>query len=170
MKIIIENTDCLFQEVIEFIRSNGFENLLIKETEEPEYIAYYENRLNTLFVNVQSLIEEAELYEIKLKDFIIIMICHELGHVSDQQLPIIEESISKLACDIEFNGYDEEKGNEIIKNRIKLESNGWEIGLKFVPNQLVELYKIRMELGMKNSIHMFKMENEQLRFLMMLEG
>jgi hypothetical protein len=167
MKNLLETNSYLFQEIIKFIKSNGFENLLIKETEEPEYIAFYENRLNTLFVNVRSLIEEAELNEIKLKDYITIMICHELGHVSDQQLPIIEKSIRQLARDIELHGYDEVKGEELIQNRIKIEQNGWELGFKFVPDELIKLYKMRMDLGIKNSLHIFKMENEQLKFLMM---
>jgi hypothetical protein len=121
-------------------------------------------------VNVQSLIKEAELNEIKLKDYITIMICHELGHVSDPELPIIEKANRKLICDIELNGYDEEWGIELTNNRIKIEQNGWELGLKFVPNELVEQYKLRMDLGIKNSIHIFNLENEQLKFLMKLEG
>lgn len=161
------NLEYLFQEIIKFIRLNGFENLLIKETEEPEYIAFYENRLNTLFVNVQSLIEEAELNEIKLKDYITIMICHELGHVSDPQLSTIEEANRKLICNIEKYGYDDVIGNEIINNRINVEYNAWELGLKFVPDELVEMYKMKMVLGVENSLHIFQMENEQLKFLMM---
>jgi hypothetical protein len=167
MKNNLETNSYLFQEIIKFIRLNGFENLLIKEIEEPEYIAFYENRLNTLFVNVQSLIEEAELNEIKLKDYITIMICHELGHVSDPQLPTIEEANRKLICNIEKYGYDDVIGNEIINNRIKVEYNAWELGLKFVPDELVEMYKMKMVLGVENSLHIFKMENEQLKFLMM---
>jgi hypothetical protein len=89
MKNLLETNTYLFQEIIKFIRSKGFEILLIKETDEPEYIAFYENRMNTLFVNVQSLIEESELNVINLTDYITIMICHELGHVSDPQLPSI---------------------------------------------------------------------------------
>jgi hypothetical protein len=39
MKNLLETNTYLIQEIIKFIRTNGFDNLIIKETEEPEYIA-----------------------------------------------------------------------------------------------------------------------------------
>lgn len=132
---IKELEDFEIKDFIEdYLNQLGFKNIKIelKWSWQTKHIMSYNNNENILNVCGDNLRSNASHENIEIKNFIIISLAHELGHIEhskSEEYHILKDRF-KNAID---------KKNK-IKIRIDLEEKAWELGQNFISGDLMELF------------------------------
>jgi hypothetical protein len=104
--------------------------------------AYYEPSSNVIFINQDAIKDNAVKWRLSEEVYLMIVLCHEFGHVLDKERNSEADRLCELYSLLEEGTAtieDEDSIWKIIKQR---ELNAWEIGRSFVPKELHQLYEL----------------------------
>jgi|GEM_PF-4050721 len=102
--------------------------------------ANYDPEHNVIQVDPNKIINEAKAEKLTIKDYIEIVISHELGHSLDEKLNERAQLRSDTYLKIQYQGYSDELADIIINSTYEAEATAYEKGKKFVPLRLMKHY------------------------------
>lgn len=118
----------------------------------------------TLLINEQQITIDSNSYpNISLMDYSTIILLHEIGHISDQNidLPKINQELNKYEKLIESQGYNEKWGKQRKQLKLQAEINAWNYAEKFIDPELKDIYiQIRND-AIKRDSKDYELENER---------
>ncbi|WP_025910685.1 hypothetical protein [Priestia flexa] len=142
-------------------KDNDITGLTIEETAACEYAMYWDKDNKVIGVNVEVLKLEALECKMPLRDYVIILFCHELGHHTDNELENIDRQINIREQFIANNIGDYlETSKEMKELKMMAERRAWEIGKEFVPSYLLIQYKKQTILSLELAEDIFSGEIE----------
>ncbi|MEC1786073.1 hypothetical protein [Schinkia azotoformans] len=99
-------------------------------------IANYNPITNELSFNPSKIISGANNYSLNEGNYLILALSHELGHYLDEK----NKELTQRTNDLLDENYSPDIENELLSINKELEINAWEIGRKFVPDELMDVY------------------------------
>ncbi|MEC1780062.1 hypothetical protein [Schinkia azotoformans] len=125
-----------------FLSVNNIE-IDIKTDETIKEIANYNPITNVLSFNPVKITNGATNYSLNDSDYLILTLSHELGHYLDEK----NKELTQRTNDLLSESHSPEIENELLRINKELEKNAWEIGRRFVPEELMNVYN---QINLKN--------------------
>ncbi|MDB5055628.1 MAG: hypothetical protein JWM44_3678 [Bacilli bacterium] len=124
----------------------------VVESDEYETVANYNQENKIIYINSSMLGEESMQHEIDEKDYLIIILAHEIGHHLDKQLKELNKISTAFFDKIRKGEYEFFNVDDLLAPTIKKEINAWELGRQFVPKYLESKYEMMNKFSMQHRI------------------
>lgn len=130
----------------------------------------YEERM--IKINAKELGASYKKYASSLKDYIIIILCHEIGHYLDESLEETHQEITKRLTKMDTNEFTPKDVLKLFELNYSMENKAKVNGLKFVPQRLINEYNLlnaynlnSTEFDIERRILMYQQNADEKRYM-----
>ncbi|WP_445480449.1 hypothetical protein ACULLL_09920 [Lysinibacillus irui] len=137
----------------------------LKASDEEHYEMSYNLNEHSINYNVKTLKNDLkeDFEDINFEDYFIIILCHEIGHVLDENLEKNHNHTMSLLDKIQQNPFakiNKKFLNDIKNNLIQNEKNAWFIASEIIDESMKKDLNKVMEKSLKDAIETANMEME----------
>ena len=126
-------------------------DVLLAHTDEKGIEAYYSPKEQTLYINESHITEQAEEEGMPVEDYAQITFAHEIGHITDEDLPDIDMRISNYWDMIDCLGYKNKTFDLIKELRMQAEKNAWDRAVLYIKERLKDKLPSIRKKALRNS-------------------
>lgn len=133
----------VIDHVKEFLNKHNINDIILSEGCKESAAATYDFGTKELAINTQIMVKEAERLKLSISEIVCLIISHELGHYLDPDLEKLHYKKIKVMDKIDYEFFTcnlQNLLNEGISYVIQAEKNAWNLGGKFVPIELKNVY------------------------------
>lgn len=136
---VMNYRDGVITTAINFVAEKGIQ-VEVREMDEDVGIARFNPDRGYIELNAGAIIRYSNELGIPLNDYIIINLCHELGHFLDDENLFDVNRISNYFNMVTKDGLNENDYNDLLNIRYNLEKRAIDIGRTLIPSYLLEEY------------------------------
>jgi hypothetical protein len=145
-------------------------NLNVESTSDIYGEAVYVPHKRCIEINEELLRKSAKERNVKLDEYVAIIIFHELGHYMDEELVEIDQKINYYRGLIKKNGYKKEWAEQIKHYSLKAEQNAWSNAEKLISNKLIPLFTKIKEESLQFHAETVELEMEKERLMQQIKA